>query len=159
MTECLRTVLVQWLQNIEIGNLCRKESMKSETMRVAGEISSSLSTKVQGDKSRYEQVQPDLSFTYKESVVPDLVVDVVWSESDLNLHSRAGHYMESEDGPVQTIVGLDMADIYDDARHAKFSIWTAKRCVPMSLLFQNLANMLLLETPRDELQVLLKLLF
>lgn len=129
-----------------------------ETMRVAGEISSSLTTKVHGDKSKYQQVQPDLSFTYKESVVPDLVIDVAWSESDLNLDSRASHYMESEDGPVQTIVGLDMADIYNGSRHAKFSVWKARRYVCVSLLFHNLANVLVLGTPENELQFLLKLL-
>lgn len=129
MVKCMRKVLSEWLENIATGKIGKKGNMKNETMRVAGEISSSLSTKVHGDRSKHEQFQPDLSYTYRDSVVPDLAIDVVWSGSDLNLRSRAGHYMESEDGPVQTIVGLDMADIYDGSRHATFSIWRAKRCV------------------------------
>ncbi|KAI1117528.1 hypothetical protein F5Y14DRAFT_465462 [Nemania sp. NC0429] len=127
MTSCLRNILVQWLRNIADGLLCRNKETKSETMRVAGEITSSLTTRVRGDRSQYEQTQPDLAFTFKDSVVPGLVIDVTWSESDLDLKNRARHYMESEDGPVQTIIGFDMADIYNGSRHATFTVWKARR--------------------------------
>ena len=115
-----------WLQEIKQGTLCTIESTKENTMRVASKIDSTLATRVKYSEPRDDQLEPDLSLTYDECAVADLVVEVSWSQSALKLPDRARRYIKGKKGRIRTVVGLNMNDIYQGGRKATFSIWKAQ---------------------------------
>ncbi|KAI0875961.1 hypothetical protein GGS24DRAFT_499258 [Hypoxylon argillaceum] len=123
----LNTMIVRWLGKIEDGVLCNVESSKSETMKFASEISSTLATTVNCNEPRDDRLEPDLSFTYKGCGTADLVVEIAWSQRDLNLPDRARRYVTGMGGEIQTVIGFNMNDIYHGGCGATFSIWKAEQ--------------------------------
>ncbi|GAP83887.2 hypothetical protein SAMD00023353_0503060 [Rosellinia necatrix] len=119
--------IVRWLGDINNGKLCRVESCKEETMRIAGAINSTLATRVKYSEPRDDQLEPDLSFMHEDSLVAGLVVEVAWSQSNLKLPDRAKRYIEGTSGEIRTVVGLNMNDIYLGRRHATLSVWKAEK--------------------------------
>ncbi|KAJ2984641.1 hypothetical protein NUW58_g5951 [Xylaria curta] len=118
--------IVRWLGSIASGRLCRLRSYKAEAMRIASEITPTLATRVRFDEPYDGQLQPDLSFTYGPCAIAGLVVEVAWSQSNLNLAERATRYIEGQNGAIRTVVGLNMNDIYHGGCLATFSVWKAK---------------------------------
>ncbi|KAI0108716.1 hypothetical protein GGR51DRAFT_514736 [Nemania sp. FL0031] len=126
MAGQLSDIIVKWLGNIESGTLCNSESLKEETMRIAGGIRSTLATRVKCDEPRDDQLEPDLSFTNEDCTAADLVVEVAWSQSNLKLPHRATRYIEGKQGEIRTVIGLNMNDIYRGGCRATFSVWKAQ---------------------------------
>ncbi|GAW18665.1 hypothetical protein ANO14919_081460 [Xylariales sp. No.14919] len=120
-------MIVRWLGNIANGSLCRVDHTKELTMEIAGKISSSLAKRVKPSEPRDDRLEPDLSFRHEDCRVADMVVEVAWSQSKLQLPDRARRYIEGTKGAIQTVIGLNMNDIYDGGRRATFSFWRCEQ--------------------------------
>lgn len=118
--------IVKWLGSVQTGTLCTVDSTREETKNVADKISSSLAKRVKCREPRDDHLEPDLSYTFEDCSVADLLVEVAWSQSKLKLSDRAKRYIEGSDGNIRTVVGLNMNDIYRGGRNATFSIWRAQ---------------------------------
>ncbi|KAI1124665.1 hypothetical protein F5Y10DRAFT_284891 [Nemania abortiva] len=119
--------IAKWLGNINNGTLCKVDSSREETIKIARQIKSTLSTRVKCQEPRDDQLEPDLSFTYRGCGAADLVVEVAWSQSNLKLPDRATRYITGKKGSIRTVVGLNMNDIYRGGSRASFSIWKAEQ--------------------------------
>ncbi|RWA04455.1 hypothetical protein EKO27_g10647 [Xylaria grammica] len=120
-------MIVRWLGNIANGSLCRVDHTKELTMEIAGEISSSLAKRVKPSEPRDDRLEPDLSFRHENCRVADMVVEVAWSQSKLQLPDRARRYIEGTKGAIRTVIGLSMNDIYRGGRRATFSFWRGEQ--------------------------------
>ncbi|ROW16788.1 hypothetical protein VPNG_01498 [Cytospora leucostoma] len=74
----------------------------------------------------------DQSFKYLKGF-PELVIEVAWSQRPLKLAERAEHYIKWSHGKIQTVVGLNLYNVWSDQRKrkprdqsAKFSVWRAE---------------------------------
>ncbi|KAI0437086.1 hypothetical protein F4803DRAFT_556359 [Xylaria telfairii] len=133
MAGALQTVIDRWLGEIIKGTLFgvdgtekpkeEIEISRAETERIAKEIHSTLATRVEYGEPLPDRLEPDLSFTYEGCEIADLVVEVAWSQKALNLADRARRFIEGTKGAIQTVIGLNMNDIYLGGRRATFSIW------------------------------------
>ncbi|KAI0474680.1 hypothetical protein F4859DRAFT_514529 [Xylaria cf. heliscus] len=121
------TMIIIWLGKIADGTLCKVESTKIETMRIANGIKSTLAQTVKCSEPRDDQLEPDLSFTCKGCRTADLVVEVAWSQSNLNLSDRATRFIHGTKGAIRTVIGLNMNDIYRSGCRAMFSVWEAEQ--------------------------------
>ncbi|RYC54833.1 hypothetical protein CHU98_g11381, partial [Xylaria longipes] len=119
--------IVGWLPYIRNGTLCKDESSKDETMRIASEINSTLASRVECFEPRDDHLEPDLSFAYEDCDDADLVVQVAWSQSKLKFPDRATRYINGTKGAIRTVVGLNMNDIYRGGCRATFSVWKAEQ--------------------------------
>lgn len=120
--------IVKWLGNIENGTLCTTAgSRKGETMKIASHISSTLAKRVKYTEPRNDQLEPDLSFKHRFAPVAGLLVEVAWSQSNLQLPDRARRYIEGKKGLIRTVVGLNMNNIYRGGCRATFSVWEAEQ--------------------------------
>lgn len=131
-------MIVQWYGDVKRGNHCTLSSTAEATKGVASRIGSSLATRVK--VNRADHLEPDLSFTYDESLNASLVIEVAWSQSNLELPKRADDYIKGrkevnkgeqdfpkwEAGQIRTVVGLNFNDIYNGGRRAWFSVWNAR---------------------------------
>lgn len=115
-----------WLHDVRKGEHCKVDSTKQNTINVAGKIRSSLAARVKCSEPRDDQLEPDLSYTCDDCTVADLLVEVAWSQSNLQLPGRAKRYIEGKNGEIRTVVGLDMNNIYRGGCKATFSIWKAR---------------------------------
>ncbi|KAI0410470.1 hypothetical protein F5X98DRAFT_385566 [Xylaria grammica] len=120
-------MIVRWLGNIANGSLCRVDYTKELTMEIAGKISSSLAKRVKPSEPRDDRLEPDLSFKHENCRVADMVIEVAWSQSKLQLPDRARRYIEGTEGAIRTVIGLNMNDIYGGGRQATFSFWRGER--------------------------------
>jgi hypothetical protein len=120
-------IIVEWLADIKNGSLCRVDRTKELTMEIAKKVGSTLATRVEPDEPRDDRLEPNLSFTHDDCEVADLVVEVAWSESSLNLSDRATRYIKGTKGAIKTVIGLSMNDIYCGGRRATYSIWKARQ--------------------------------
>lgn len=78
MAGILSDVIRDWLHDIKSRTLCRIKSCKKEITRMEAR-SNLLSLKRSYDKLRNDQLEPDLPFKHKNSVVAGLVAEVAWS--------------------------------------------------------------------------------
>ncbi|KAJ2986302.1 hypothetical protein NUW58_g5095 [Xylaria curta] len=132
----LQTIIDRWLGEILNGTAFGVESpekskeeiekSRTETKRIAREIHPTLATRVEYREPHLDRLEPDLSFTYEACEIADLVVEVAWSQRALKLADRARRYIEGTKGAIQTVVGLDMNDIYLGGHRATFSIWKGR---------------------------------
>ena len=73
----------------------------------------------------------DQSFKYQG--FPELVIEVAYSQKPADLHARAADYIKWSRGKIQTVVGVDLFEIWCDRRRrqpkrspAAISIWRAE---------------------------------
>ncbi|KAI0532298.1 hypothetical protein GGR58DRAFT_490747 [Xylaria digitata] len=124
----LNTTIVTWLVDIRRGTLFgvdSSEESKRETKRIARNIHSTLATRVEYEEPHVDRLEPDLSFTSEGCTIANLVVEVAWSQKNLKLADRARRYIKGTEGAIQTVVGLNMNDIYHRRSRATFSVWKA----------------------------------
>ncbi|KAI1477518.1 hypothetical protein F4774DRAFT_427158 [Daldinia eschscholtzii] len=141
MAGSINTHITDWLkdvrekQSLYKGKICKDQ----ETIDVAKKIKATLGSRVNlsrdtGDPAG-DKKYPDLSFRFKdpETIGPGLVVEVAWSQRDLNLPRIARNYIEKTNGRVRTVIGIQLYDIYKSRRigglytgTATFSIWKAE---------------------------------
>lgn len=119
-------VIREWLFEVKRGEHCNLEGTKESTKMVAMKIRSSLATRVKCSAPLDDQLEPDLSFTFRNCRVADRLVEVAWSQSNLKLSDRAKRYIEGKSGQIRTIIGLNMNDIYRGGCGATFSTWKAQ---------------------------------
>lgn len=114
----------RWLDKISDGTLCSQK----ETKDVASLIKPALSTRIQSRNKLFldDRLEPDVSYRYKHCVYADLVLEVAWSQKELDLPRRAQRFIEMRQGTIRTVVGLNLNDIYRGGRKATFSIWEAQ---------------------------------
>lgn len=98
--------IVEWLVLIRIGTLCLVDSTKEGTKRIAKKISSSLAKRVKYRKPHDDRMEPDLSFTYEDCGIADLVVEVAWSQRNLKLPYRAARYIEGKNGGIHRVLAF-----------------------------------------------------
>ncbi|KAI0101526.1 hypothetical protein GGR51DRAFT_563427 [Nemania sp. FL0031] len=127
MAGQLNRLVEEWRSSIANGTLCKVERDKKETMKVAGEIRATIATRVEYEEPYDDRMEPDLSFTCEGCQTPDLLFEVAWSQRNVKLPDRAMRYISGTSGAIQTVVGLNMNDIYRRGRRATFSIWKAEQ--------------------------------
>ncbi|KAI0110181.1 hypothetical protein F4814DRAFT_451156 [Daldinia grandis] len=126
MAGNFNSIIDRWLGSVESGALCTVDGTRAETVKVASRLKPTLAVRVKCKEPRDDRLEPDLSFTYRECTVADLVVEVAWSQSHLKLPDRARRYIEGNNGEIRTVIGLNMNDIYKGGRRATVSVWKAK---------------------------------
>jgi hypothetical protein len=120
-------IIRTWLDDIKRGEHLDGTVKKTRdwTMTVASNIQSSLATRIPLRKIG-DRMEPDLSYRHNICLIPDLLVEVSWSQRGKMLPGRAKRLIEETNGRIRTVIGLDMNDIYKGGRKAKFSVWKAK---------------------------------
>ncbi|KAK6951658.1 hypothetical protein Daesc_006181 [Daldinia eschscholtzii] len=141
MAGSINSHITDWLKDVREkrslykGVICEDP----ETINIAKNIKPTLATRVDlsgnTDDPAGDNKDPDLSFRLKhpETIGPGLVVEVAWSQRDLNLPRIARSYIEKANGRVRTVIGINLNDIYKSRRvgelytgTATFSTWKAE---------------------------------
>ncbi|KAH8752773.1 hypothetical protein F5883DRAFT_575832 [Diaporthe sp. PMI_573] len=120
-------IIRTWLDDITRGEHLKSTVKKTRdwTMKVASNIESTGATRIRLQELG-NSMEPDASYKHKICSIPDLLVEVSWSQRGKMLPRRAKRLIEEMDGRVRTVIGLDMSDIYKGGRKATFSVWKAK---------------------------------
>jgi hypothetical protein len=128
----INTDITDWFKDVREGRVCTDE----RTIATAERMSATLATTVKFSKEDGgDRKDPDLSFEieHPSCEFPGLVVEVAWSQRNLDLPRLAKRYIEETNGNIRTVVGLNLNDIYRSRRnegagpgHATFSVWQAE---------------------------------
>jgi hypothetical protein len=73
---------------------------------------------------RFDRRNPDKTYTYTGCNFPGLVIEVAWSQRQLDLAGLAEEYIQRSEGSIRTVVGVNVE--YRVEAPATFSVWHAQ---------------------------------
>lgn len=124
-----------WLRNIQNGSICsdKKTINIAESIGALGTANMTLpvTTTPTGTKGA------DKAYQHSQCSFPGLVIEVAWSQRQLNLSQLAEDYIIGSGGEIGTVVGINIHDIYEESKGkeldneltkatATFTVWKAE---------------------------------
>ena len=127
MSKALHETLASLIDNDIFSQIRQlRESPDTKIAEVASRISPTRSTslKLRANNDEYNKHEPDLSYRYRRSKFPGLVIEISWSQRPLDLPRLARSYIRGSNGLIRTVIGVDVE--YPNADSATLSVWRAE---------------------------------
>ncbi|KAJ8131301.1 hypothetical protein O1611_g2326 [Lasiodiplodia mahajangana] len=124
-----------WLRNIQNGTICSNQKTIEIAECIGGSGTANMT--LPATTTQTGRKGPDKAYQHSECDYPGLVIEVAWSQRELDLPQLAEDYIIGSKGEIKTVVGINIYDINDDSKgkeldnrltsaRATFTIWKAE---------------------------------